>query len=60
MPRSYAVQFRVMVIEQVRSGRPVSGVAVGLDLPAGTVFRWGPARTGSTVASRPATHRRVR
>ena len=40
MPRSYAAQFRAMVIEQVRSGRSVAQVAAELDLPPGTVFRW--------------------
>jgi transposase-like protein len=40
MPRSYAAQFRRMVIEQVRSGRRVVDVARGVDVPEGTVFRW--------------------
>ncbi|HSH59783.1 MAG TPA: hypothetical protein VK988_09130 [Acidimicrobiales bacterium] len=33
MPRSYAPQFRAMVIEQVRSGRTVAEVAATLELP---------------------------
>ena len=40
MPRSYAPQFRAMVVEQVRSGRPVAEVAADLELSEGTVFRW--------------------
>ena len=40
MPRSYAPQFRAMVVEQVRSGRPVAEVAADLELSPGTVFRW--------------------
>ena len=40
MPRSYASQFRRMVIEQVRSGRRVVEVARGVEVPEGTVFRW--------------------
>ena len=40
MPRSYATQFRAMVIEQVRSGRKVAEVAATLELPESTVFRW--------------------
>ncbi|HEX2282072.1 MAG TPA: IS3 family transposase, partial [Thermomicrobiales bacterium] len=40
MPRSYAAQFRAMVIEQVRSGRRVAEVAATLELPESTVFRW--------------------
>ncbi len=40
MPRSYAVQFRAMVVEQVRSGRPVAEVAADLELAESTVFRW--------------------
>ncbi len=40
MPRSYAAQFRAMVVEQVRSGRPVAEVAADLELPQSTVFRW--------------------
>ena len=40
MPRSYAPQFRAMVVEQVRSGRSVAEVAADLELCEGTVFRW--------------------
>lgn len=40
MPRSYAVQFRALVIEQVCSGRPVAEVAADLELVPSTVFRW--------------------
>ncbi len=40
MPRSYAPQFRAMVIEQVRSGRTVTEVAATLEIPESTVFRW--------------------
>ncbi len=40
MPRSYAPHFRAMVIDQVRSGRPVAEVASSLELPESTVFRW--------------------
>ncbi len=40
MPRSYAAQFRAMVVEQVRSGRPVAEVAADLELAPSTVFRW--------------------
>ena len=40
MPRSYAPQFRSMVVDQVRSGRRVAEVAAAPGLPEGTVFRW--------------------
>lgn len=40
MPRSYAAQFPAMVVEQVRSGRPVAEVAADLELSQSTVFRW--------------------
>ena len=40
MPRSYAPQFRAMVVDQVRSGRRVAEVSAALGLPEGTVFRW--------------------
>ena len=40
MPRSYAPQFRAMVIEHVRNGRRVADVAASVDLPQATVFRW--------------------
>jgi len=40
MPRSYAPQFRAMVIEQVRNGRRVADVAASVELPQATVFRW--------------------
>jgi len=40
MPRSYASQFRAMVIEQVRNGRRVAEVAASVEVPEDTVFRW--------------------
>jgi putative transposase len=40
MPRSYASQFRAMVIEQVRNGRRVADVAASVEVPEATVFRW--------------------
>ena len=40
MPRSYASQFRAMVIEQVRNGRRVAEVAASVEVPEATVFRW--------------------
>ncbi len=40
MPRSYASQFRRMVIEQVRSGHRVADVARSVEVPEATVFRW--------------------
>lgn len=40
MPRSYASQFRAMVVEQVRSGRRVAEVAASVDVPEGTLYRW--------------------
>ena len=40
MPRSYASQFRAMVVEQVRNGRRVAEVARSVEVPEGTVFRW--------------------
>lgn len=40
MPHSYAPQFRAMVVEQVRSGRKAAEVAVSLEIPESTVFRW--------------------
>ncbi len=40
MLRSYAPQFRAMVIEQVRSGRQVAEVVAALEVPESTVFRW--------------------
>ena len=40
MPRSYASQFRAMVVEQVRSGRRVAEVAATVDVPEGTLYRW--------------------
>lgn len=33
-------QFRAMVVEKVRSGRPAAAVTADLDLSQGTVFRW--------------------
>jgi hypothetical protein len=33
MPRSYASQFRVMGIEQVRNGRRVADVAASVEVP---------------------------
>jgi hypothetical protein len=50
MPRSYAPQFRVMVIQQVRSGRRVAEVAAALGLPESTVSP-GCARIASIGAS---------
>lgn len=40
MPRSYAPQFRAMVIDQVRGGRRVAEVAAAVEVPEATVFRW--------------------
>ncbi len=40
MPRSYAAQFRAMVVDQVRSGRSVAEVAAAVEVPESTVFRW--------------------
>ena len=40
MPRTYASQFRAMVIQQVRNGRRVADVAASVEVPEGTVFRW--------------------
>jgi transposase len=40
MPRSYASQFRAMVIEQVRNGRRVADVGASVEVPEATVFRW--------------------
>ena len=40
MPRSYAAQFRAMVIQQVRSGRRASEVAASLDVSKASVYRW--------------------
>ena len=40
MPRSYASQFRAMVVEQVRSGRRVAEVAATVDVPEATLYRW--------------------
>jgi putative transposase len=40
MPRSYASQFRAMVIKQVRNGRRVADVAASVEVPEATVFRW--------------------
>jgi putative transposase len=40
MPRSYASQFRAMVIDQVRAGHSVAEVSASLGVPPGTVFRW--------------------
>jgi putative transposase len=40
MPRSYAPQFRAMVVEQVRGGRRVAEVAASVEVPEATVFRW--------------------
>ncbi len=39
MPRTYAPQFRTMVIEQVRAGCRVAEVAAELELCQGSVFR---------------------
>jgi transposase-like protein len=59
MPRSYAPQFRAMVIEQVRAGRRVAEVAAELELCQGTVFH-GPARIASIAASWPGRPRKNR
>ena len=40
MPRAYASQFRVMIVEQVRSGRRVAEVAEAVDVPQATISRW--------------------
>jgi transposase len=39
MPRMYAVQFRAMVVEQVRSGRSVGEVAGSAGVSEATVYR---------------------
>ena len=40
MPRSYASQFRRMVIEQARNGRRVADVARSVEVLEATVVRW--------------------
>jgi transposase InsO family protein/transposase-like protein len=40
MPRSYASQFRAMVVDQVRSGRTVAEVAAAVEVGESTVYRW--------------------
>ncbi len=40
MPHSYAPQFRVMVVDQVRGGRRVADVAASVELAEATVYRW--------------------
>ncbi len=40
VPRSYAPEFRRRVVELVRSGRPVSVVAVEIGVSEATVYRW--------------------
>lgn len=40
MPLSYAPQFRAMVIDQVRAGKPVKDVVVELGVSESTVHRW--------------------
>ena len=40
MPHSYAPQFRAMVIEQVRTGRPVAQVAATLEVSEASTDRW--------------------
>ncbi len=40
MPHSYAPQFRAMVVDQVRAGRPVAEVAAAVALGESTVYRW--------------------
>ena len=40
MPRSYAPQFRAMVVDQVRNGKRVAEVAASVELCEATVFRW--------------------
>jgi transposase len=38
--RSYAPEFRRGVVELVRGGRPVSGVAAEIGVSEATVYRW--------------------
>ena len=40
MPRTYDPEFRRRVLELVRAGRPVRGVAAELGLAEATVYRW--------------------
>ena len=40
MPRSYAPEFRMRIIELVRRGRPVAEVAVQLGVSEATLYRW--------------------
>jgi transposase len=40
MPRSYAPQFRAMVVDQVRNGKRVAEVAGNVEHCGATVFRW--------------------
>ena len=40
MSRSYALEFRRRVVEFVRSGRSVGGVAAEIGVSEATVYRW--------------------
>ena len=40
MPLSYAPQFRAMVIDQIRAGKPVREVVAELGVSESTVHRW--------------------
>jgi len=40
VPFSYSSQFRAMVINQVRDGKPVAVIAKELGVNQSTVFRW--------------------
>jgi transposase-like protein len=40
VPLSYAPQFRAMVIDQIRAGKPVQDVVVELGVSESTVHRW--------------------
>ncbi len=42
VPRSYAPQFRAMVVDQVRAGRRVAEVAAAVEVSEATVYRWIP------------------
>ena len=40
VPRSYALEFRRRVVELVRGGRSVGGVAAEIGVSEATVYRW--------------------
>lgn len=40
MPFTYSPQYRAMVINQVRDGKPVALIAAELGLGVSTIFRW--------------------